>query len=147
MKPTIRPTSTPLKVDAPPCRATVVAQPDGLYRVQFDLVNATDVDVELPSYAPFVQFQLRAEAGGAAISVEQPTLDLGLQEVTLRLPARENLTLTTPVRLHLGAAAPPPQDRFVWSIDHEPAGLTLEFTLDLPAPYGGPCRTAPEGAR
>lgn len=36
------------------------------------------------------------------------------------------------------AGAPPSQERFVWSIAHEPKGVQLTFLPDLPLPFDQP---------
>jgi hypothetical protein len=141
------PSQSPTNVEASACQAVVVAQSDGLYGVQFELVNASDAPVTLDSYTPFLQFRLHAEAGGAPVAVEEPTLDLPLQPVKLTVAARGTLPLRTPIRLRFGAGAAPTEDGFVWSITRPLAELTLVFTLDLPAPFGQPCHAQVEAAK
>ena len=137
----------PANVKASACRAVVAAQADGLYSVQFELVNTSDAPVILDSYAPFLQFRLQARADGSPIAVEEPTLDLPLQPVKLTVAARGALTLRTPIQLRFGAGAQPSDDGFMWSINHSLAGLDLVFTLDLPAPFDQPCRVQVEAAK
>jgi hypothetical protein len=141
------PSQSSAQVEASACRAIVAAQSDGLYSVQFELVNDSDQAVTLESYKPFLQFRLRAEAEGSPVAVEEPTLDLPLQPVKLTVDARGKLALTTPIRLRLGGSAAPGADAFVWSIAHPPAGLELVFTLALPAPFDQPCRTVLQAAK
>jgi len=53
-------------------------------------------------------------------------------------PPRAAAPVPAPIRLRLSADATPSQDPFVWSIAHEPAGVLLTFTLDLPPPFDQP---------
>ena len=78
---------------------------------------------------------MRAAAGGVALAVVQPPLDIPINPTTVTVPAAGTLALASPVRLRFGA---PSRDGFVWSIDHAPAGVELTFTLDLPAPFDQP---------
>jgi hypothetical protein len=133
-----------MKHEASPCRALVVAQSPGLYSVAFELTNPSATPLSLRTFEPFVQFQLRAEAAGSELPVHQPALDIGLQRKDLEIPAGGHLLLATPILLQLSAAAAA-ADRFTWSIAHAPAGLSLIFTLDLPAPFDQPCQATPAG--
>lgn len=45
---------------------------------------------------------------------------------------------SSPVRLRFRTGAPPSQERFVWSIAHEPKGVQLTFLPDLPLPFDQP---------
>ena len=117
------------------CRAILTRSGDAEYGVTFELRNPTLAAIQLPADDPFLDFQVRAAAGGAALAVEQPTLDLPIHETTLTVPANSQLALATPIRLRFGA---PSTDGFVWSIAHAAAGVTLTFTLQLPAPFDQP---------
>jgi hypothetical protein len=120
----------------PPCRAILTPADSGEYSVRFELSNPTAQPISLDTYTPFLQFQLRASANGAALSVVQPTLDVPLNATTVTVPAAGTFLLVTPVRLRFGAA--PSSDGFVWSIPHVPEGVELTFALDLPAPFDRP---------
>ena len=124
-----------------PCRAVLTPASDGEYGVRFELSNPTGHAIALDTYEPFLQFQVRATANGAALAVDQPALDIPVQPKTVMVPAAGTIELVTPVRLRLRAGAPPAQDRFVWSIAHEFAGVQLIFTLELPPPFDQPFTT------
>lgn len=117
------------------CRAVLTRTADAEYSVSFELFNPTLATVRLATDDPFLDFQVRAAAGGAALAVEQPALDLPVHETSLTVPASGSLALGTPIRLRFGA---PSNDGFVWSIAHAAPGVTLTFTLKLPAPYDQP---------
>ena len=127
----------------PPCRAVVVAQPGDTYAIRFELTNPGDAAVVLDTHEPVLGFDARAEAGGAAVAIHQPMLDLPVRRVRLEVPARGALTVRTPIRLVIADGARPVDDRFTWTIAHAPEGLTLDFTLQLPEPFAGPCRASP----
>lgn len=126
-----------------PCRALLTPAADGELGVRFALSNPTSEPIALDTYQPFLQFRVRATAGGAELPVAQPTLDLPVQPVTLTVPAGGSLELVTPVRLRFQAQGVASQDRFVWSIAHAPEGVQLTFTLDLPAPFDRPFDATP----
>lgn len=128
------------------CRATVAADADGVHHIELELRNPTDRSVHLAAFQPFLQFRLRAEAGGEPVPVIEPPLDLGIQAVTLEIPAQGTLTLRPPIQLVIAADAVASDDPFTWTIAHDPRGLDLVFTLELPPPYDQPCRTTPAGA-
>jgi hypothetical protein len=128
----------PPAMKASPCRAVLTPASDGEYGVRFELSNPTGHAIALDTYEPFLQFQVRAATNGAALAVDQPALDIPVQPKTLTVPAAGTVELVTPVRLRLRAGVPPAQDRFVWSIAHEPKGVQLTFSLDLPPPFDQP---------
>jgi hypothetical protein len=130
-----------LAMKASPCRAVLTPASDGLYGIRFELSNPTGHAIALDTYEPFLQFQVRAAADGAALAVDQPALDIPVQLKTLMVPAAGTIELVTPVRLRLRADVPPAQDRFLWSVPHEPKGVQLTFTLDLPPPFDQPFTT------
>lgn len=121
-----------------PCRAVLTPASDGEYSLRFALSNPTSLPIQLDSYEPFLQFRVRAAAGGAVIAVEQPALDIPIQPTTITIPASGSVELTTPIRLRVRTGAPPSAERFVWSIIHDPRGVELTFTLDLPPPFDQP---------
>lgn len=123
---------------SPPCRAVLTPASDGEYSIRFELSNPTGHAIALDTYEPFLQFHLRAAANGAALAVDQPALDIPVQPKTLAVPPAGTVELVTPVRLRLRAGVPPAQNRFVWSIAHEPRGVQLTFSLDLPQPFDQP---------
>jgi hypothetical protein len=91
----------------------------------------------VPSYEPFTAFAVRASAGGAAVPVHEPALDIGVNRTTLRVPAGGTVQLETPIRLRLDAE--PDTDRFVWTVPHRRDGLSVQVDLQLPAPFDVPC--------
>jgi len=128
----------PAMTAPPPCRAVLTPASDDEYSVRFELSNPTGHAIALDTYEPFLQFHVRAAANGAALAVDQPALDIPIQPKTLAVPAAGTVELVTPVRLRLRAGVPPAQDRFVWSIAHDPKGVQLTFSLDLPPPFDQP---------
>jgi hypothetical protein len=136
--------SEPPPMNTPtPCRAFLTPAADGEFGVRFALSNPTSEPIALDTYQPFLQFRVRATAGGTNLAVTQPALDLPVQPVTLNVPAGGSLELVTPVRLRFQAQGAASQDRFVWSIAHGPKGVQLTFTLDLPPPFDRPFDTTP----
>jgi hypothetical protein len=125
-----------------PCRAVLTAASDGEYSVRFTLSNPTARPIALESYEPFLQFRVRATAGGRDLAVAQPALDIPLQPTTITVPAAGSVDLVTPIRLRLRPGAPS-AERFVWSIAHDPRGVELTFTLDLPPPFDQPFTARP----
>lgn len=121
-----------------PCRAILTPSGDAEYGIRFELTNPTPRPIALDIDEPFLQFHVRAAAGGAALAVVQPPLDIPINPTTVTVPAGGTLPLASPVRLRFGA---PSRDGFVWSIAHAPAGVELTFTLDLPAPFDQPFTT------
>lgn len=119
----------------PPCRAILTPSAAAEYGIRFELTNPTARPIALDIDEPFLQFHVRAAAGGAALAVVQPALDIPINPTTVTVPAAGTLPLASPVRLRFGA---PSRDGFVWSIDHTKAGVELTFTLDLPAPFDQP---------
>jgi hypothetical protein len=121
-----------------PCRAVLTPTEDGEYSVSFELSNPTTRPIALDTFEPFLQLQLRAAAGRAALTVEQPMLDIGLTPKAITVPASGKIAIATPLRLRLHASGPPSRDGFVWSINHAPRGVALTFTLQLPPPFDQP---------
>lgn len=124
-----------------PCRALLTPASEGEYSLRFALSNPTSQPIQLNSYEPFLQFRVRAVAGGAVVAIEQPALDIPVQPITVTVPASGSIELTTPIRLRFRPGTPPSSERFVWSIAHAPEGIELTFMLDLPAPFDQPCQT------
>jgi hypothetical protein len=121
-----------------PCRAILTPAGEGSFGLQFELANPAPQASSLRTYRPFLQFQVRAAAGSTELAVVQPVLDLPVEPMTVTVPAGGTTVLATPVRLRFRAGAPPSDDRFLWSIAHEPRGVRLTFTLQLPPPYDQP---------
>ena len=119
------------------CRAVLTPASEGEYGIRFTLSNPTAAAITVKAYEPFLQFQVRAAAGGAPLTVTQPPLDIPIRAVTLTVPASGTLDLVTPIRLRFGPGDAS-QQRFVWSIAHDAKGVQLTFTLDLPAPFDQP---------
>ena len=125
-----------------PCSCRAVARPagGGLHWLEIDLANRGAEPVEVATDEPFAAFGLRASgAGGTPVAVHVPALDIGVREVTLRVGPGETVRLPTPIRLRLAAGVEPAEDRFVWTVDHDPAGLTLVLDLGLPPPFDVAC--------
>jgi hypothetical protein len=121
-----------------PCRAVLSTPADGNVGVRFVLTNGTKAPISLETYQPFLQFRVRAFAGGAELPVVQPPLDLPVQPVTVTVPPSGTAELASPVTLRFHTGGPASTDPFVWSIAHEPARVRLTFSLDLPAPFDQP---------
>jgi hypothetical protein len=126
---------------SPPCRVVLTPAADTEYSLGFVLSNPTSQEIALHTYEPFLQFRLRASARGAAIAVDEPTLDIPVQPMTITVPASGTVDITTPVTLRFGARAVPSQPGFIWSIAHPAKGVELTFVLDLPPPFDQPCKT------
>lgn len=118
------------------CRAFVTPDSNGEYSIRFELVNPTSQPIELRTFVPFLQFRLRATVDGAPLAVEEPALDLPVHPVTQTVAASGTLELRTPMRLRFGGERS--NDGFLWRIAHAREGVTLTFTLDLPAPFDQP---------
>ena len=137
----------PPAMQAPPsCRAVLTPGSHGEYSLRFTLSNPTPRPIALDGYEPFLQFHVRAVAGGAVLAVEQPALDIPVQPITITVPASGSVELITPIRLRFRVGDGPSAERFVWSIAHDPAGVELSFTLELPPPFDQPftARAVPE---
>jgi hypothetical protein len=120
-----------------PCRVVVTPASASDYGLRFQLSNPTTQEITLDTVEPFLQFRVRATAGGAEVPVVEPALDLPVQPKTITIPPSGSVELVTPIRLRFGAG-PASQDRFVWSIARAPQGVQLAFTLTLPAPFDQP---------
>jgi hypothetical protein len=120
-----------------PCRAVLTPASDTDYSVSFELSNPTSQPITLSIHEPFLRFRVRATADGNDLVIDQPTLDIPVRSTKITVQPSGSTELVTPVRLrfHTGPVA---QQRFVWSIAHEPRGVQLIFTLDLPAPFDQP---------
>lgn len=121
------------------CRAVAARSEDGLYSLRFELRNPADAEVELSIHEPFTAFSVLATAGGRALPVHQPALDIPVNPKTLRVPPGGTLTLPTPIRLRISEGAGAGRDGFVWTIPHAPEAVSLQVRLDLPAPFATPC--------
>jgi hypothetical protein len=121
-----------------PCHAILTPSSDGEFGLRFALSNPTQQAISLSTYEPFLQFHVGVTVGGSQLAVVQPTLDIPVRPMTITVPPSGTVEIVTPVRLRFLAGAPPSQDRFVWSIAHEPKGVQLTFSLDLPPPFDQP---------
>lgn len=112
-----------------------VARPagDGLLSLVFTLGLRGGAALEMPAMAPFLAFTLQAQAGGVALPVHQPPLDLPVQPVMLRLAPDQPLLLHPPVRLRLGAPAAG-DNGLLWSVAPAPAGQALQLRVRLLLP-------------
>lgn len=120
------------------CRVTAVPVGGGEYALRFTFANDGAEPIEVPSDEPFLAFAVRASAGGAAVPVHEPALDIPVQPSTVRVPAGGTVEVGTPVRLRLGGDGPG-DDGFVWTVPHGPDGLSLRVVVQLPAPLDLEC--------
>jgi hypothetical protein len=120
-----------------PCRAVLTPASDTDYSVSFTLSNTSTQPITLAVHEPFLRFRVRATGDGNDLAIDQPTLDIPVHSTTITVPPSASTDLVTPVRLRF-RTGPVTQQRFVWSITHEPQGVQLTFTLDQPPPFDQP---------
>lgn len=107
--------------------------------MRFELTNHSGKPLDLPTYEPFTRFSVSARAGGAPVEVHRPPLDIGVMPTSIHVPAEGAATIHTPIRLRFAGDAAPARDNLIWTIAHPRKALSLRISLDLPAPFAGPC--------
>jgi hypothetical protein len=97
----------------------------------FVLSNRSSSPRTVHYFRPFLQFDLRALAGGAELRIVRGDFDGPVEPATLDIPAGGTARLDTPVTLQFAATAAPPGDAFTWMLIGEPRALELRATLHL----------------
>jgi hypothetical protein len=105
----------------------------------FVLGNHSSTATAVHYFHPFLQFDLRVTAGGRAMTIVQPDVDVPAQLRELAIAAGGTAELATPVALRFASDAPATAASMVWTIDSPPTTVELQATLRFEGESLPPC--------
>jgi hypothetical protein len=105
----------------------------------FVLGNRSSSAATVHYFHPFLQFDLRVTAGGRALTVTQPDVDVPAQLRELAIAGGGTAELATPVSLRFASDAPATAASMVWTIDSPPTTVELQAALRLEGETLAPC--------
>lgn len=117
-------------VGADALRCTLLVSAAGAQRsLSLALRNEGRAPVVLEYFSPVILRQFTASIGGARVAVTEPAIDLPVRAERQTLAPGATRTIASVIRLRFAppAGAPrEPDDRFVWTLEHAPALVSLE---------------------
>jgi len=105
----------------------------------FALTNRSSSARTLHYYHPFLQFDLRVTAGGRALTVSQPDIDIPSQPRELPIAAGGTAELDTPITLRFAGDTAADAGSMVWTIQSAPTTVELHATLRIEGETIAPC--------
>jgi len=107
--------------------------------LSFVLTNRSASARTLRYVHPFLQFELHVTAGGRALPLVQPDIDIPSQPRELQIVAGGTTELDTPISLQFAGGGAADPTSMVWTIQSEPTTVELHATARIEGETLEPC--------